>query len=350
MMKQVKKAVQLLVLLMLATALATGCSKANQSPVVIEMDDVDMRLNEVMVYLLQAVSEFERLGGEDIWDVEDFSGGKTAEEVAKERAIENIIKSKLIASKGEELGIEPDNEMLQEIESKAADYFNNLKPGFVADYSITEETVRQVFEDNAVSSLIMEKLTDNTEINEEDILAILQENPDYVNYKTKSPESLLTRLTIKQVIIRTHEQEAFDKITEAKKKLDEGVSMDDVIMAYSEDERLEETKGVYTVSLGLMTENQADAIKSLRTGGYTDIITGEKGYYIIQLLEKVTPTESEVQAYIAEFEQWELELRDNAVERLKTEAFNAFYEQWRSETAIRINREAWDPISYEDLK
>lgn len=51
-------------------------SVTSDSERVMTISDEDVSVDEVMLYLLQVKKEFEKYGGEDVWDHDDFSGGK----------------------------------------------------------------------------------------------------------------------------------------------------------------------------------------------------------------------------------------------------------------------------------
>lgn len=349
-MKRTLKRTALMALLLSWVLLAAGCLKGADKPVVVELDEVKVRQDEVMVYLLQTVNAFEKLGGEDVWDVEDFSGGKTAGEVAKERALENLIKTRIIASKQEELGIEPDESARQPVEQQAASYYDSLDPAFTERYGIDRDTVLGVFMDSKVSSLVVEAVMASTEINDQDIEALLMENQDYVDAGTFPPEILLAQVAVKRVFIAAPQDEeaaleARGRMEEALALLEEGASMDAAIEGYSE-----EPAEIIRTSAGLLSREEALALRTLEPGGHSGILAGEDGWSILQLLELEPPSEEAVADYERQLAQWEAQLREEAAIQLKAEAFEAIYSQWKQETAINIDQEVWGGISHEDAR
>jgi foldase protein PrsA len=103
----------------------------NDNDKLITIDDVGIEVDEVMPYLLQVKMEFEELGGEDVWDHNDFSGGKKAEDVAKLAVLDNLIRTKILVKKSDEMGITITDGEEEEVRSQALKYYNEPKKAYL---------------------------------------------------------------------------------------------------------------------------------------------------------------------------------------------------------------------------
>lgn len=338
-----------------------GCQKSadKDNPIIIELNESKVRLDEVMVYMIQTVNEFEQLGGEDVWEIEDFSGGKTAGEVAKQRVLENLIRIKILVSKQEQLGIVIDETTKENLLVQSRTYFEKLPKAFVEAYGITQKTIDATFVDHQIASLIASKLTENFEAGEGDIDVLLMENPDYMILKDQTPQDLLTQLKVKQIMVRTHEvkedgelvsfdEEALNKAKEqieaAQNAIENGYSMDEAISKYSDELGNIEDDGSVVISKGLLSKTLSKSIEELDVGEISKIIQGERGYYIFQLLSIKRPTEQEIIDYDKSFNDWVTGLRLEAKKKLTNEAFESIYNDWKNEEVVDVNQNLWSAI------
>lgn len=105
---------------MLAAALLTGCSAKESSAEVLKINDKAVLEAEYMLYLDEAADNFETIGGKDIWDT-DFDG-VSAEDTAKEMALNSLLTIKISALKADEYGFELTAEELESVKNDVAEY------------------------------------------------------------------------------------------------------------------------------------------------------------------------------------------------------------------------------------
>jgi hypothetical protein len=113
----------------------------------ITINDIDINIDEAMPYLLQVKMEFEQLGGEDVWDHNDFSGGKKAEDVAKLAVIDNLIRTKILVAKSHEMGITITGEEEKDIRTQALKYYDDLEKADIENYHLTQESIFNSFKE-----------------------------------------------------------------------------------------------------------------------------------------------------------------------------------------------------------
>ena len=103
-----KKGLLFLIMLLILSSLF-ACSKSEIPSEVIDyvisVNDDEVQQNEVMIYVYQVVEEFQSIGGEEVWEFEYFSGGKSAIQVAKEAVLEYIVRIKVHNKKSIELKV-----------------------------------------------------------------------------------------------------------------------------------------------------------------------------------------------------------------------------------------------------
>lgn len=89
----------MILLLMVSSLLACSKSEQTQEEYMVKIDEEPVGEAEVMVYAYQVYEEFINIGGENVWEFEDFSGGKSAKEVAADAVLKNIVRIKTIQKK-----------------------------------------------------------------------------------------------------------------------------------------------------------------------------------------------------------------------------------------------------------
>lgn len=182
-----------------------ACSKKEEG--YLEIDDDVILENEIMLYLLQTYNEFEELGGSEVWEINDFSGGKSASDVAKQGALDNLIMTKVLVKKAAEMNLELNENQSSELELQANEYFDNLATSFVEKYDITLEVVRRVLLENNLAMLVEENTKSNYEVTRDELGAKLLENEEYNWVKDKiagGTEAVLTSYTIEHIVTYTH--------------------------------------------------------------------------------------------------------------------------------------------------
>lgn len=336
-----------------------GGKKNYEKPIVI-INDINVPKEEMMLYILQIKTEFEQLGGEDVWGIEDFSGGKTANEVARQGALENLIKVKLLVKNSEDMNITITEEEKEETIKKAKLYYNDIDKEYIEEYGIKEEFVINTFLEYQLANEVTNKITNNYNPTEEEIQGKMMTNEDYAKLVGKNAEDVLTQITVKHIVTKTHSEneqgelsplsteqqnKAYKKIQEAYNRAKKGENFDILIEQYSEDELKLTNKGVYDFSKALMTQVYKDALEGVPIGGISKIVNSAFGYHIFKIINKTNPSQEDIEQYNENFVQWEEILMQEYEEALKKEAFNEIYQELKINAEIEINSQEWDKIN-----
>lgn len=347
---------------LLTILIFTGCINNQKKPEILTIDDEKISAGEVMIYLLQAKEEFERVVGPEVWEIpkEDFTGGKTPEQVAKERALDNLIKDKVLVKKAESLNIKISDEIVQETKKVADTYFDKMPVEIIEKYKITKQLVEKSFLDfrlarEVLDSILMSYVPSESQINEAMLL-----NQDYAKLKGHDAEEILTYVVLKRVIVNTTEvdvnnqrvplseeaqKEAYRKINEAYNFAIQGKDFDTLIQFYSEEDLAMTNNGEFRISLALLSDEIRKEVEDLQVNEISEVVKTEYGYQILKLISKELPTSDEIESYEQEFINWESTVRTEAENNLKQQAFNEIYEEWKKELTIEVNNELWNEMS-----
>ncbi|GKX30541.1 peptidylprolyl isomerase [Vallitalea longa] len=321
----------------------------------ITIDDIDIKTDEVMPYLLQVKMEFEELGGEDVWDHNDFSGGKKAEDVAKLGVLDNIIRTKILVEKANDMDIAITEDEKKEIESQALKYYNDLDEADIESYSLTKESILNSFIEYRIANKVTFEMTKDYIPKDEELENKLLENQEYVALRSSDLEELLINIRVRHILIKTHEKNDDDEYIlispdieekaeeQANEVYDKAVSGENyikLVKQYSQDENSKEQDGEYILPLRLLDE-KFHSLKDLEPGDISQIIQSDYGYHIFKILEKISPTKEEIEQFEIEFSNYENQLKERYKEQLKNDAFNKIYNEWENNVVVDLNEELW---------
>lgn len=343
----------------LVLVLMTGCSSNRQEPW-LTIGDVPVYEDEVMLYLYQTYNDFEEYGGKDVWLIEDFSGGKSAGDVAKQGAIDNLIKSKVMVQQASGIGIEADEATLLTLEREAMLYFEALPSAFVTSYNITLDSVKNIFLENYYSEEVTLRTTSNYDLKPIEIQTYIKKNQDYARLSLMRAEDILTTYRVQHLVLRTHERgkdsvwqplseeqqvEAEIKINALYQEILEGAAFMEVVIRASQTDYFINEPGGMILSKAQLPEDYESALNQIEEGQVTQVIQGDYGYNVFYLEEKIVPNEEAISNYEQRFREWELALRKEAEIALTREAFEVIYERWRAATTITYTQQ-WTELSF----
>lgn len=336
-----------------------GCD--GRKAVYLTIDDKAIYEDEVILYLLQTYNEFEQLVGEDVWEITDFSGGKSASDVAKQGALDNLIMTGILAEKASEAGIVLDENQVEDLAERGQQYFDNLEVSFVERYGITEETVNDVLRDNQMASLFEQETKFNYEVTPEEIEVRMADNEEYVRLTGQIEQGisdLLTIYTVEHIIIYTHTRDsdgndipksadgkaaAKERIEQASTLLMEGADFTEMVKIYSED--LEEGDAVVRSKLtGLQLPDViSEALEQTSVGEITEIIAGQRAFHIFKVHEITPPTDDMITEFETSFSNWKQELYNSTRQMIISEGFERLYAKWRESVSVEL-KTPWSEV------
>lgn len=367
-MKSTYKTISKIMLLFICIFYLVGCSsqvisneKKDNTPnneQLLTINGVYITIDEVMPYLLQVKMEFEQLGGEDVWDHNDFSGGKKAEDVAKQGVIDNVIRTKILITKSKEMGISLTESEQDEVSIQALKYYEELDKADISKYRVTKDSILKSFNEYQLANKVIHEMTKEYIPAEEELQEELIKNNDYANLKNKDPKQTLKKINVQQILFKTHNKNENDEYTlisqdileEAKSLADqvyekaiEGEDFTKLVRKYSQGADTKEKNGEDILLAGLI-QDEFPSLINLQSGEISDILQSKIGYHIYKVIEIIEPTKEDIIAYNEKFSQWEYKLRMDYSAKLKTQAFNDIYMDWRENTLVELNEELWKNI------
>ncbi len=352
------------IVLLLFTGSLLACSESvkpdtEEESYVFKVDNNIVEEPEVMVYIYQVMNDFEEVGGEGVWEFEDFSGGKSAVEVAKGAVIDNIVRIKVLQDKAVEMAITLTSEESTDTISEADAYYASMDEGYKDKYGIEDIQMRRVFKEYAVAAKVLTTITEDFVPKDEDIQAEMQKNQEYMNIREIEPEILLTEMTyerfyltkiedgteegpvlLEEDVINKKRELAQEVLTRAQ----EGEDFSKLI-----EEEGDEAQVTFSFSEALIPEEYESVIRYLEVGQYSDVIETDNGFHIFKLISVSQPTEDDLELFHSNFVSYEEQLRVTAIDDLKKRAFDSLYLEWKQNANVIINTEKWNNIQMKEL-
>lgn len=346
------------IFLLILLLILIGCKK--EEPILfiedylILVDDDHVQKNEVMVFVYQIVEEFEKVGGAEVWEFEDFSGGKSAIEVAKEAVFENIVRIKVLKAKSSEFNIELSEEQKSQVKSQAQVYFDSMLESFKTTNKITYELVETLFLESAIATEVALEVTEDYIPEETIILEQLLLNDDYSKIYGLDTVDILTRITARHILFPVRELDQsgeYVMLTDEEKSLQyilaeevhdmaiDGVDFKSLVTEYNGTEENE-----YVFSKALIPDEFKEELSTLAEGEVSEIVENEDGYYLFKVEGIELPLEEDIIKFEASVTDFENELRESIISALREDAFNSLYDEWKQDIVVRLDKTVWDNI------
>ncbi len=336
-----------------------GCSATKNSDYV-SIDGDKVSDSEVMLYLAKTYDDFLQLGGDDVWQIEDFSNGRSADEVAKQGAIDNLIKVKILKTIADDSDMTIDSDEEAVIKEQAALYYKALSKDFISKHNIQLEEVQMVFLENYLADQVESFTMSNYSVEDQEVETYMLRNPEYEQLVGKNTSDLLTTYLVHHIVVYTHEKDesgewqakdndgmalALEKFDEAYAAILGGEDFFEVTKSYSENKYFEAEKDGLRLSKAQLPDALREAIDPLEVGEFCEPVIGDYGYHTFLLLEKKIPTSGEIEEYDEKFLVWETALRDEAKLTLIKDVFNDIYKKWRDAKNIEFSQ-GWIELDF----
>lgn len=293
----------------------TGCS-SNNNEYVLKINDKPVSKGEFMVYLNEAKTNFESVGGTDIWET-DFEG-MTAEDVAKNRAVDALELVKISADKAEEFQVSLSDEEKEQAKEQAKTKFDNLGE-YTKEAGITLSDVESVMNEQMLYSKVYNKITDDFEASEADFNAYFETvKSDFMDY--------YKQYTIKSIFVTD-----YSKAEEIVSKYNSGTDFDILFDEYEEQEGVKNE--LQTTYKGIL-ESFFGVNFDVEVGNITSILENDGGYYIIKVENIVNDSEENIKE-MAKY----IYTND-----MKQEIFTNEYQKWSENANIEKNEEVFNSI------
>lgn len=316
------------VLLAFVILLSVCACSGNSNNYVLTINGAKISKGEYMVYLYEQKKSFEERGGTDIWEA-DFDG-TSAQDVAKQNAINSITLVKAAVAQSDSLKIKLDSNDLSEIESESTDLYNDMGESKANLLGVTKDDIYKIIEESHIQQKVYDLVTDGFEINEDDFESYFSQHYD-------SEISRYNNLTVKQIYLPADSDSTtlnYDKAHEARSKIKTGDDFDTVQAKYNTSPQ----KDSFLLEDGMYDEAISDVLYHLPQGAVSDVLEGSDGYYIFKIDSIEAPDMSSVREG----------LRAEYIREKKMEIYQAQNEQWQANMKIEKNDIVYDVIDIKD--
>lgn len=323
-----KQLIHIIVFLVLFLITVSGCLNRNQNDYIATVEGEKISLEEFKVYLYIAQQEFEKLGDEDIWDT-SFEAGLTAEEAAKERALDSLVHVKISTKQAKRLNISLTEEQKEQAKLDAFNFLNSLTDSQLQNIAITEDKMLKIMEEKAIYKEVYEEVTKNFEISEKDF------QNSYKAYISKKDNLNALKLDIEYIFISPvstdkAQQNILNQAKEVLQKAKEGKDFKQLVDEYSNSNEIIINSGKETIEKGKYIEKLEDVAFNLKQGEVSDLIIVDSDYYIIKLNNRIESSIKE-------------EYRNKYIKQKKDEIFEQEYSNWKTKEPEK-NMELWNSI------
>ena len=291
--------------------------KVSTGELMMMVGDSRVYYNEAIVYLKSAMDHYKSEYSEDIWDVDIYGDGRTFDQLLKDEVVKQISELKIIKGQAEKQGIILSEEEQTRAKTYAKEHYAGIAVKDLDRYFITEELLRNVYEDNILANKMFETTT--------------------INVDNDVPDETAKQITINHILINNHEnltaeesQQAFSKVQDIWEQAKTTEDFKGLAEANSESKIIE-----YTFGRGGGPEEYSDSFEqaafTLKTGEISGIITTEYGWHIIYCVSDFN-------------EDATIQVKEEIIEERRNELFAQLYSEWSSEYDVVVNNEAWNSI------
>ena len=210
----------------------------------------------------------------------------------RERTIQSLIEQKLMIAQAEKDTITVDPEMLDQRVEQRLDYLiervgseDALEKAFRSNMKKIRKDTRKIVEEQLLVEKVRQEHFKDIKLSRREVETF------YNTYRDSLPqlkESVVISHILKNVTASPEAQnEAYEKISEIKKRIDNGENFEELARKYSEDPASAKKGGdLGMISRGDFVTEFETAAFALNDGDISDIVQSQFGYHIIQMIER----------------------------------------------------------------
>lgn len=275
---------------------------------------------ELMVYLMNTQSQYERVYGQDVWKV--TLEGVTLEENVKETVLAKIaqIKAMYLLAQSREIVLSETEEI--KVEQAAAEYFQSLDEETASLMGIKRTTVEGLYREYALADKVYQYIIQdvNPEISDDEARTITVQHILFRTYTTNGAGS---RVDYSDKV----KQSVYEKACEIQKSAVVG-EQDFVELAsrYSEDSTI-----TYSFGKGELDAAFEEAAFSLETGEVSPVVETDAGYHIIKCISTFDREQTDLNKLVI-------------VEQRRRDVFGQEYNAFVGTLARQLNTKLWEEI------
>lgn len=309
------------ILILIMALIFTGCSFSNDYVIKIGNDKISR--GEYLVYLMEQKKSFEQQGGTDIWEA-DFDG-VSAEEVAKQNAVNTIVMVKTAVEQTKELGITLTEDDKKGIDDQTTELLNDFKPEDLKNLDLNKEKIYHIMEEVAFQQKVYSYVTDSYTVNEAEFKEYL--NRYYNEHKADFSKYMIKEIFLQPDTTGSKNKEAAET---AYSKISDNASFDTILKELSP----ESSTDAVELEPSLYTENTLQQIYSHKKGD-SFLVNDTDGYHIFYIDDIINSS----------IESIEPEIREQYISSKKQAIYQAQNDNWQGDITVEKNDNVWNNIS-----
>lgn len=285
--------------------------------------DESVTYEEAFAYIYMLKQQYEPGMSENIWDFQ-IEEGVTFEDYVKEQIVDELTQVKIICQQGKKLGIELDEDEMQEAKNMAANFMETVSEEDAEEYRLSEELMASVYADHILAEKVYEISTNEVDTNISDEEA-KQITVQYLMVMTKGTDE-----NGNQVDMNDEEKKQAKK--KAKALYEDAKDLSTSFYSFADAESDVATVEI-TFGKNDMPEDFGEAAMKLKTDEMSKLITGENGYYIVYCVSDYD-------------EDATLAKKEEIIAKAQDELFRQKYAEWSEKCKLIISTKVWDEIEF----
>ena len=295
-------------------------NKINLDSTVMAVGDQKISFREVMFYVYYLQKQYEDGFGKDLWHYQ-MDEDKTVEDYVKEQIASEITEIKIINAEAQKAGYTLSAEEGNEAKTNAADFLKTVSEEEQEKYGFTQEMIENIYKEHTLAQKTYDIVCGqvNTSISDKEakqvtvqVLTVLTQGEDR-NGKIIDMDDTAKKTAKKR----------------AKNFLKEGKKSNNFASYAESNSDLKQVE--YTFGKDSIPEDFGETAFTLKTGQYSEIVEGSKGYYIIYCVndfdkEKTTAKKEEM------------------IEAEQVKLFQDTYTKWSSDYGIVVSKTLMNEI------
>lgn len=308
-------------IILILTIFLSSCSFSTDY--VLKIGNEKISKGEYLIYLMEQKKSFETQGGTDIWEA-DFDG-VSAEEVAKQNALNTITVVKTAVKEAPNLNISLNDDELNLVNKQTDELTSEFSQNELEELELNRDKIFNIMKEVSIQQKVYKYITDKYTINEAQFQTYLEE---YYN----DHKSDYSKYIIKEIFIQpdTDGEDNKTKIEKAYNLIQKGANFDEISKSINPNISTEAVE----IDKSLYTENTLSQIYSHTTGDifFVDDIDG---YHIFKIENIITISIEDVKE----------EIKQNYINQKKQSIYQEQNISWQGNLKIKKNDAIWNSIS-----
>lgn len=306
-MKQYKKFVTITLTILFSCLLLAGCSFHNTKVIfttgfeesqIFRLESMYCTKSELMVYLVNMQKQYEKAYGAEVWETSNQS---ELESGLKESALERLARVKAMNLIAGRFGVLLSDADKDNAKRAAKEYYNTLNATEKEVLNTSEGELTQMYQEYCLAEKLYRYIVQD------------------VSVEISDDEARI--ITVDRILTGS-----YNKIVEAKGKLEAGENFSTVASTYNEIGEVTESFGK-----GTKDEEYERIAFNLGTGEVSGIVETTEGYAIIKCISTFDKNETEAN-------------KIKILQTRKEEAFDATYEELASNMERTLNEKLWKTV------